>query len=341
MKRRTQLKRLAVLSSIITIGLTVACGDDILVAPGLDAETPADQPEVDEPQSECATPESLTFDVSSDTPAELLLVLDRSGSMTESGQWLELQRSLENLLRSYDDSIAFGLLLFPAVGFNACGVSDVSVSPSLRSGTQILDLIDRSTPLGGTPTADALIRAKTHLESLPSNRKAVILATDGGPGCNDSLDWSSCECIEGSMCTGFSANCLDDVRTLNAVNLLRQASLPTYVVGIPGSESVDSLLDRMAVAGGTDIDGEHLAVNSSLSLADAFAEIAVNWSPCSYPLSGDGTVSRVTIDGREVSESAQGYSISGDGRALEFGDTACALLRDAGQHEVVIEFQCE
>ena len=253
---------------------------------------------------------------------------------------MELQRSLEELLQSYDDSIAFGLLLFPAVGFNACGVSDVSVSPSLRSGTQILDLIDRSTPLGGTPTAEALMKAKSHLETLPSNRKAVILATDGGPGCNDSLDWSTCECIEGSMCTGFAANCLDDVRTLNAVNLLRQASLPTYVVGIPGSESVDDLLDRMAVAGGTDRNGEHLAVNASLSLADAFAEIAVNWSPCNYPLPPDVEVAQVTIDGREVIESAQGYTLSDNGQTLAFGETACELLRDSENHQVVIEFVC-
>lgn len=340
MRTRAQQTTFALFLTLVFALSASGCGDDILVAPAESPETQTTPPEPTTPPGDCSTPESLNFDVSSDTPAELLLVLDRSGSMTESGQWLELQSSLENLLTTYDDSIAFGLLLFPAVGFNACGVSDVSVSPSLRSGTQILDLIDRSTPLGGTPTADALIRAKTHLESLPSTRKAVILATDGGPGCNNNLDWASCECIEGSMCTGFSANCLDDVRTLNAVNLLRQASLPTYVVGIPGSESVDSLLDRMAVAGGTDIDGEHLAVNSSLSLADAFAEIAVNWSPCSYPLPADQAVSRVTIDGREVSESAQGYSLSGDGRTLQFGDTACELLRDAGNHEVIIEFQC-
>lgn len=341
MKLRTQPKTLALLIFLSSAFFTASCGDDILVAPAENTETPAETPTAPVPADECASPAPLSFDVNSESPAELLLVLDRSGSMTESGQWLELQRSLQNLLTTYDDSIAFGLLLFPAVGFNACGVSDVSVSPSLRSGTQILDLIDRSTPLGGTPTAEALMRAKSHLESLPSTRKAVILATDGGPGCNDNLDWSSCECIEGSMCTGFSANCLDDVRTLNAVNLLRQASLPTYVVGIPGSESVDALLDRMAVAGGTDLNGEHLAVSSELSLADAFAEIAVNWSPCSYPVPEDTTISLVTIDEREVSESAQGYSLSADGRTLQFGDAACALLRDAGDHQVRIEFECQ
>ena len=102
---------------------------------------------------------------------------------------MELQRSLEELLQSYDDSIAFGLLLFPAVGFNACGVSDVSVSPSLRSGTQILDLIDRSTPLGGTPTASSHEGEESRNASLKP--QSVILATDGGPGCNDSLDWST------------------------------------------------------------------------------------------------------------------------------------------------------
>ena len=340
MKTSRSLKIPQIVLTLAALCLALSCGDDILVAPSGETPPPATETPGTPPPSDCSTPEPLAFDVSSETPAELLLVVDRSGSMTESGQWMELQRSLEELLQSYDDSIAFGLLLFPAVGFNACGVSDVSVSPSLRSGTQILDLIDRSTPLGGTPTAEALMKAKSHLETLPSNRKAVILATDGGPGCNDSLDWSTCECIEGSMCTGFAANCLDDVRTLNAVNLLRQASLPTYVVGIPGSESVDDLLDRMAVAGGTDQNGEHLAVNASLSLADAFAEIAVNWSPCNYPLPPDVEIAQVTIDGREVIESAQGYTLSDNGQTLAFGEAACELLRDSQDHQVVIEFIC-
>ena len=123
-------------------------------------------------------------------------------------------------------------------------------------------------------------------------------------------------------------------------SLLRQASLPTYVVGIPGSESVDDLLDRMAVAGGTDQNGEHLAVNASLSLADAFAEIAVNWSPCNYPLPPDVEIAQVTIDGREVIESAQGYTLSDNGQTLAFGEAACELLRDSQDHQVVIEFIC-
>lgn len=327
--------------SIFTIAIAVtACGDDVLTASSTTnaATTPDAGVTPDTPA--CEAPEPETFSVSNDEPAELLLVLDRSGSMTESGQWMELQRSLESLLVTFDESIAFGLLLFPAIGFNACGVGDVSISPALRSGTRILDLIGRATPLGGTPTADALIKAKAHLETLPATRKAVILATDGGPGCNSDLDWSTCECIEGSMCTGFAANCLDDTRTLNAVNLLSRASLPTYVVGIPGSESVDDLLDRMAVAGGTDINGEHLAISSERDLASTFSDIAVNWSPCSFPIIPGQPLERVMVDGQEVAESNQGYTISEDGRTLTFGGTACGLLRDTDVHDVRIEYGC-
>ena len=329
-----------ILPALVFLIALNGCGDDVLTASSSgEAPTTPDVP-VTPDSPECETPEPALFSVSNDEPAELLLVLDRSGSMTESGQWMELQRSLESLLVAFDESIAFGLLLFPEIGFNACGVGDVSISPALRSGTRILDLIGRATPLGGTPTADALIKAKAHLETLPATRKAVILATDGGPGCNSDLDWSTCECIEGSMCTGFAANCLDDTRTLNAVNLLSRAALPTYVVGIPGSEGVNDLLDRMAVPGGTDIDGEHLAISSERSLASTFSDIAVDWSPCSFPIIPDQPLERVTVDGQEVAESAQGYTISSDGRTLTFGGTACGLLRDTDVHEVKIEYGC-
>ena len=156
--------------------LALSCGDDILVAPSGETPHPRLKHQARHHPVIALRPEPLAFDVSSETPAELLLVVDRSGSMTESGQWMELQRSLEELLQSYDDSIAFGLLLFPAVGFNACGVSDVSVSPSLRSGTQILDLIDRSTPLGGNPNR------RSADEGKESPRDAPLEPQSGDPG---------------------------------------------------------------------------------------------------------------------------------------------------------------
>ena len=144
MKMSRNAKLPEILLTLAALCLALSCGDDILVAPSGETPPPATATPSTPPSNDCSTPQPLTFDVSSETPAELLLVVDRSGSMTESGQWMELQRSLEELLQSYDDSIAFGLLLFPAVGFNACGVSDVSVSPSLRVGPKYLT---SSTPL--------------------------------------------------------------------------------------------------------------------------------------------------------------------------------------------------
>ena len=53
--------------------------------------------------------------------------------------------------------------------------------------------LDVSSPGGATPTADTLNSAKGVLDFLPSQGgpKAVILATDGGPNSNGSLDGNS------------------------------------------------------------------------------------------------------------------------------------------------------
>ena len=62
-----------------------------------------------------------------------------------------------------------------------------------------------------------------------------------------------------SRCSGpGSANaCLDDARTLNAIQAFHAQGIKTYVVGIPGSSPYAALLDQLAVAGGNRASGNH------------------------------------------------------------------------------------
>ena len=78
MKTSRSLKIPQIVLTLAAFCLALSCGDDILVAPS--GETPPPATETPgTPPSDCSTPEPLTFDVSSETPAELLLVVDRSG----------------------------------------------------------------------------------------------------------------------------------------------------------------------------------------------------------------------------------------------------------------------
>ena len=94
----------------------------------------------------------------------------------------------------------------------------------------------------------------------------MLLATDGGPNCNDTLSCDAETCttnLDGDCPMGFDnccdqtaagagaqIGCLDDAGTLARVKALEKAGIDTFVVGIPGSEAYADVLDALAKAGG-------------------------------------------------------------------------------------------
>jgi hypothetical protein len=129
-------------------------------------------------------------------------------------------------------------------------------------------------PGGGTPTAQALRSALTYFTTGAGSglqgQKVVLLATDGGPNCNDSLtagcpgdactqdiDGKPADCgVTMSCCDvaklgpGVAIGCLDTTAVLAAIQALSDAGIPTIVLGIPGTESYTAVMDQMAKAGG-------------------------------------------------------------------------------------------
>src|SRR5690606_24704447 len=96
--------------------------------------------------------------------------------------------------------------------------------------------------------------------------KYVLLATDGGPNCNSDNTCDRMRCTpwldgqgseENNCCAGAGEYCLDDESVLETIEALRKADIPTFVVGIPGTERYAPYLDAFAEAGGVPSDGEH------------------------------------------------------------------------------------
>jgi len=206
--------------------------------------------------------------------AEVLLVVDRSGSMNEvdadgSRKWPTLVAVLRDLLPQVESNVALGLLLFPGArdeggGGDGCtAIPAVSSAPAFGNAGRVLAALDPVTPGGGTPTWAALTAAGAYFARTPDplGRRYVVLATDGAPNCNPELDPTTCVCAAPAfVCRpdhpGYHTNCLDDVRTLAALRELAARGVGTYVVGLLGVESMAGVLDAMAVAGGHPRAGE-------------------------------------------------------------------------------------
>jgi hypothetical protein len=223
-------------------------------------------------------------------PPNLYFVLDRSGSMSEdwgsTGQskWATVVGNLTQLVVALGPRANFGASVFPnprspgdpcAAGAPTFpGIPGVYVlrgdTPAGTVGPREQALISELSgagAAGGTPTAATLRALAPTIESLPG-KTYVIFATDGGPNCNSGAVCTAASCtlnIENTVgCPQAGPNCcepspgdvqnlscLDAQPTIDAVQEIARAGVPVYVIGVPQSEAYATLLDELAMAGGT------------------------------------------------------------------------------------------
>lgn len=233
-------------------------------------------------------------------PVNVLLVVDKSGSMTDQPEgfsldkWSAMKEALGAALLSAPATVRFGFLAYPDArgatipldceGALCCAVPEggdaINVAVGPRSVEAIGTALAATSPGGGTPTAAALSRALAYF-TLGEGRdldgdRYVLLATDGGPNCNADLscDESSCtpnldgaaQCAGVNCCEGAGEFCLDDEAVIAAIDELRQAGVFTFVVGIPGTENYTPSLDAFARAGGVPrvgADHDYFAVSAA------------------------------------------------------------------------------
>ena len=218
--------------------------------------------------------------------ANVLLVIDKSSSMDdqpagfELNKWDALKAALAPALAAVRDEMSFGLLLYPfgtrdeipVHCFEGCcevpagpGAIQVGIEPGASSAAKVMSALEASAPGGGTPTAAALDAALAYFttgdgQSLKGDR-FVLLATDGGPNCGPrettcaadrctpNLD-GLCPADQGNCCDGEGSYCLNDAAVVEKLEALAAAGVPTFVVGIPGTESYADYLNVFANAGG-------------------------------------------------------------------------------------------
>ncbi len=275
-------------------------------------------------------PGRFTFELAT---AHLMFVIDRSGSMaftldgrdnqpTSQWRWTILRNALQATIVPFDNQIAMGAKFFPEPlteqdlfsSERSCQTDQgVGIAPARGNASQIIQVFRDTVPRGGTPTSEGLRLAAQALAATRSVARTLVLATDGAPNCNASLDARTCICTNARLNCSSNIDrgrysCLDDVRTINTVrNIAEEQKIPVYVIGIGSTENPAFLrvLDDMAVAGGRPraTTPRHYNVQSPQQLQDALGVIRDGVAKCTYltpsaPLDPDDIT--VEIDGAEV-----------------------------------------
>lgn len=208
---------------------------------------------------------------------DVMFLIDRSGSMlwniqgqvdVPPSRWSLLQDALGQVLPSLQDSVALGALFFPQPPADQQNPADLcivptaaDVPPGAHNASAILSVFTNTQPLGGTPTFDALTVAASSLSAAAGRGDAryMVLATDGGPNCNFTLDGDTCTCTyppDPTICQtangGANYDCLDDARTVMQMANVFATGIPIFVIGIAdeGDPVLAQTLNAMAVAGG-------------------------------------------------------------------------------------------
>ncbi|MBW2261828.1 MAG: VWA domain-containing protein [Deltaproteobacteria bacterium] len=201
----------------------------------------------------------LEYEVNSD----VLIVLDRSGSMMLMLN--NLKTAVNTVASASEEKIWFGLMPFPnSVPPGDCALirplteCNAPTTPAVMLGplkaADIASTLVGLTICGSTPTSQTLVNAHAYLSSTSTGHSQyVLLATDGVPNCNSSLDPSTCECLDTDTgCVGRPEACLDDAATYAALDALLADGIPTYVLGMGAWLGTDrEIMNNMAEHGGT------------------------------------------------------------------------------------------
>lgn len=200
--------------------------------------------------------------------ANVLVVFDRSESMNAgfegTTRFQALSSALNEVVRSYQGHLRFGLATFPGRGCpSGCCVPDAPLVDMVPDNAAALrDGMTSLAPMEGqTPTAAALQQARLYFAARPVDglNRYVLLVTDGWPACDldgrpsrpsDAADggtWPACD------------QAVDEAGQLAAMGVR------VMVLGLDadGTDTRSNCLDALALAGGAARSPGHPAYYSA------------------------------------------------------------------------------
>ena len=272
-------------------------------------------------------------------PPDLLIVLDRSGSMSSPipafpptfvSKWQIMRDALNAAVTQRQDQIRFGLSEFPTDDDCAVAPTALRVPIDLGQAPEVASYFGARNPNGNTPSDLGLQAALTHYNSIPANPagRYVLFATDGEPTCTAT-----------------------EQTTIAAVTALANAGIKTFVLGFGGAFVSGGVLNGAALAGQVPRPGgppHYYAANNAAELSAALQTIAGGLivPSCSYqlatlpPVPDDVTV---TLNGSPVPRSTMhtnGWDYHPDAMTITFFGTYCDQIIAGAVGNVAFSYGC-
>jgi len=303
-----------------------------------DSDADADSDSDTDSLSEClATPQEIELQ-----PINMMIVLDRSLSMAKFPETAPAGQKFQNIIATAlsevvndpgNSLVNFGLAVFPSATIcplvpdpenppsdlateDQCASADaINVPIGPGNGGNISNALNSVGTCGGTPIAASLRWAKSYLQTgltqgLIGNPTSILLATDGAPNCNSTLDKDSCINTFPGTENIPPELCLDDTASEQAARGLylgqngngfvvtpsdggsdQMIQVPTYVVGVGDeADAWSSVMNAIANEGGGTTDNatgnsnHYFQASDPTAVSNAFKDIIADATSCEFPL---------------------------------------------------------
>jgi hypothetical protein len=305
-----------------------------------------------------------TFEPEKVGDPDILIVFDKSGSMSDGSKYSQTCDAVSNAVTSAAAAqINWGLIFFPSDGDCAVATApDVEVGPT--GASQIPGILSGNSPNGNTPAHKAIELAIQSYNLLADERAHyILLATDGMPNCEGDPITIPTYCAVDADCTGPDMYCeptgapppfpaglcmpIPKDLAINAIALALQYGIRTYVVGMDIDTGVEDTLNRMAEAGGTarPSDPKYYPVSDQSSLEQALNNITMQIISCTFALDQDPPAPAyigVSVGGTKIARDGtrtDGWDVDAASRTITFYGAACQTLQ-ANPEAVSVTFAC-